>query len=101
MLSFAPRFNFGSGSNSGRNSNFGGAGGADSAGGEDSAKRSNLVGQILTHNPTASADFLSQFDVEELGEYLEHLEAGARPRGRMARWVRRGNTPGIHSDWRN
>lgn len=99
MLSFAPRFNFGSGSNFDGGSTPGTGG--NGSGGEDSGKRSNLLGQILAHNPTASAEFLSQFDVEELGEYLEHLEAGARPRGRMARWVRRGNTPGIHSDWRN
>jgi hypothetical protein len=93
MLSFVPRFNFGS-------SNFGGDQNAG-VGGEDSARRANLVGQILAMNPTASAEFLSQFDCDELGEYLEHLESAARPRGRMARWVRRGNTPGIHSDWRN
>lgn len=88
MLSFAPRFNFGF-SNSGDS-----APEATNASG-DSSKRADLVGQILALNPTASAAFLSQFDCEQLAEYLEHLVSASRPRGRMARRVRPANTPGI------
>jgi hypothetical protein len=97
MLSFAPRFNFGFSSDSRDPQN------REGGAGEDSAKRSDLMGQILAFNPTASTDFLSQFDCTELGEYLEHLTSAARPRGRLARRVRPANTPGITASdsWRN
>ena len=74
MLSFAPRFNFGFSSNPSDDTP------ANATGGEDSAKRSDLVGQILALNPTASTVFLAQFQSEQLAEYLagfEGAEAGA------------------------
>jgi hypothetical protein len=89
MLSFAPRFNFSSSSNPGDNHP------VDVQASGDSAKRTDLMGQILAFNPSASTMFLSQFECEQLAEYLEHLVSASRPRGRMARRVRPANTPGI------
>lgn len=61
----------------------------------ESAERSRLMSRILELNPTASPDFLSRFPVNELGQYLQHLLVAQQPRGRMARWVRPDNVPGI------
>ena len=47
-----------------------------------------LVRQIIEINPTATTAYLQQFARGELREYLEHLLAAQRPRGRDAVWVR-------------
>jgi hypothetical protein len=61
----------------------------------ETSERSRLMSQILELNPTASSDFLSRFPVKELGAYLQHLLVANQPRGRMARWIRPDNVPGI------
>ena len=57
--------------------------------------RSQLIERIITHNPTASIQFLDAFTQAALRNYLDHLNAALIPRGRMARWIRPGDTPGI------
>src|SRR5262249_19444249 len=57
--------------------------------------RSQIVDRIMTMNPSATAEFLEDFDVEALSEYLDHLTAATLPRGPGARWVRPDNTRGI------
>lgn len=57
--------------------------------------RSQLIERIITHNPTASVEFLEGFSQTRLRNYLDHLISAQIPRGRMARWVRPGDTPGI------
>lgn len=54
-----------------------------------------LVEQIATYNPTASAEFLAHFSPANLTTYLQHLIACQEPRGRTARWVRPSETPAI------
>ncbi len=55
----------------------------------------DLIGRIRAFNPSASREFLSGFDRDELALYLQHLIATAVPRGRGARWVRPHETPAI------
>lgn len=55
----------------------------------------DLIGRIRAFNPSASREFLSGFDRDELALYLQHLIATAVPRGRGARWVRPQETPAI------
>lgn len=57
--------------------------------------RSQIIERILAHNPTASVEFLEDFSEQALRTYLDHLLSAQIPRGRMARWVRPGDTPGI------
>lgn len=57
--------------------------------------RSQLIERIITHNPTASVAFLEDFSEAALRNYLDHLLSSQIPRGRLARWVRPGDTPGI------
>lgn len=54
-----------------------------------------VVDRILALNPTADTAFLGQFAAKALETYLAHLEAAQVPRGRMARWVRPGDSPAI------
>lgn len=58
-------------------------------------ERSRLVARILEMNPTASSEFLQSFNLHDLGAYLNHLVSAHQPRGRLARWIRPDNTPGI------
>lgn len=58
-------------------------------------ERSRLVARILEMNPTASSEFLQTFNLHDLDAYLNHLQSAHQPRGRMARWIRPDNTPGI------
>jgi hypothetical protein len=37
--------------------------------------KGQLIDVIRTHNPTADARFLSQFEERDLQQYLEHLRA--------------------------
>lgn len=57
--------------------------------------RSQVIERLLTLNPTASVEFLEGFSERALRTYLDHLAAAQVPRGRMARWVRPGDTPAI------
>jgi hypothetical protein len=63
--------------------------------GADSPEQARLMNQILELNPSASMDFLAQFSPSALGEYLEHLNSAAMPRGRTARRGRPENTPAV------
>ncbi len=65
--------------------------------GESHARLSvpQLVDRIMELNPSASGQFLVNFRREALRDYLDHLVCTSSPRGREARWLRRGDTPGI------
>lgn len=54
-----------------------------------------LIGQIQSFNPTASAEYLARFTCCALQRYLAHLTCASEPRGRAARWSRPGDTPAI------
>lgn len=51
-------------------------------------ERSVLIAAIRDLRATASPEWLAGFSAPALREYLEHLQAAARPRGRQAVWVR-------------
>jgi len=57
--------------------------------------REQVVDRIITINPTATTSFLSKFNEDSLGRYLDHLVATSGPRGRNARWLRPGDSPAI------
>ncbi len=57
--------------------------------------RERVIARIIELNPSASAEFLSQFGTEQLGLYLEHLLSSQGPRGRDAVWLRPGDTPAV------
>jgi hypothetical protein len=61
----------------------------------DGLTRGQVIERIMTMNPTAGVDFLADFSERSLRAYLDHLASAQIPRGRMARWVRPGDTPGI------
>ena len=61
----------------------------------ESAERSRLINQIFEFNPTAPPDFLADFSVTELTDYLDHLTTAAMPRGRTAIRCRPPKTPAI------
>lgn len=56
-------------------------------------RRQHLIDEIITLNPSATAEFLGRFDEPALEEYFEHLQASRQPRGRESRWVRPSRTP--------
>ncbi len=60
--------------------------------------RDQLIDRIAEFNPSASREFLGRFAHQSLGNYLEHLLCAQEPRGPLARWVRRPETPAI-SRW--
>ncbi len=60
-----------------------------------SLTREQLIDRIQALNPTASAEYLAGFDEAALNLYLDHLSASCEPRGRLARWLRRGETRAI------
>lgn len=64
-------------------------------GADGSHGRSNLVDQIIALNPSATAEFLDQFDDGALGEYLDHLAAIQLPRGRDAHRTRPHGRPWV------
>jgi hypothetical protein len=47
-----------------------------------------LIDDIRQHNPTATEQFLVQFDETALKQYLEHLEAAKAKRTRKLNWMR-------------
>ncbi|MDX2114947.1 MAG: hypothetical protein SFZ24_04900 [Planctomycetota bacterium] len=57
--------------------------------------REQLVLEIQGYNPSATLEYLGRFTTRALHRYLEHLQAASEPRGRMARWLRPGDTPAI------
>ncbi len=57
--------------------------------------REQVVDEILTVNPSASADFLAQFDDGLLTKYLEHLRFTEQPRCGKSSWDRPGDAPAI------
>lgn len=61
----------------------------------DTLTRGQVIERIMTLNPTAGVDFLADFSERSLRAYLDHLASAQIPRGRAARWVRPGDTPGI------
>lgn len=56
--------------------------------------KDQLIDQILSLNPSAEPDWLSQFRIDALESYLRHLHFMQEPR-RRSRWVRPGDTPAI------
>jgi hypothetical protein len=48
-----------------------------------------LIDDIRRYNTTVPKQFLSQFDVSALKQYLEHLEGAKQKHTRIASWVRR------------
>lgn len=63
--------------------------------GQFALSREQLIDRIQSLNPTASAEYLGRFGEQSLSLYLDHLLALCEPRGRMARWLRRGETRAI------
>jgi hypothetical protein len=61
--------------------------------GSMSLQRRNVMDQIIALNPSASAEFLEQFDDAALSQYLDHLNIAQQPRGKDARWVRPHGKP--------
>lgn len=54
-----------------------------------------ILERILAINPSANLRYLSRFRADRLVDYLDHLICSRQPRGREARWLRRGDTPAI------
>ncbi len=60
-----------------------------------SFSREQVVGQILSINRSATAEYLGQFEQHSLDTYLRHLISSQQPRGRESRWDRPGDAPAI------
>lgn len=65
------------------------------AGDETRLSHPQILERILAINPAADVGYLSGFRPGMLVDYLDHLIATSQPRGREARWQRRGDTPAI------
>ncbi|MGA3068039.1 MAG: hypothetical protein ABSF29_14435 [Tepidisphaeraceae bacterium] len=48
-----------------------------------------LIEQIQSLNPTATEQFLSQFDDSDLQQYLQHLQDASKHETRIASWSRK------------
>lgn len=59
------------------------------------SERTRLIAGIIELNPTAAPAWLERFKDAALRNYLRHLDAAAKPRGRGAVWVREGETPAL------
>ncbi len=57
--------------------------------------RDQIIEKILLANPTATADYLEQFENYSLQLYLERLTKLAEPRSGHTFWVRQDETPAI------
>ena len=57
--------------------------------------RAQLMDRIMTHNASATPEFLASFDVESLWSYLDHLMDVQRPRGAASARVRPTRRSGI------
>ncbi|MFO0857620.1 MAG: hypothetical protein U0640_09730 [Phycisphaerales bacterium] len=53
----------------------------------ESVARQELIAQILSISPSASADFLGRFTSRQLQAYLDHLSLTQMPRGGTP-WIR-------------
>lgn len=60
-----------------------------------SLSREQIVDEIISVNPTATSEFLAQFDDGLLSKYLDHLRFTAQPRCGKASWDRPGDAPAI------
>lgn len=58
-----------------------------------SLQRRQMVEQIMALNPSATPDFLDQFEDQALTDYLQHLAVAHQPRGKDARWIRPHGKP--------
>ncbi len=65
----------------------------DASGDAATPARRALMQEIMDLNPSASAEFLEQFEDSALRTYLDHLNAARQPRGRDARWIRPHGKP--------
>ena len=61
----------------------------------DRLSREQVIDEIITRNPSATAIFLDAFSDKGLRRYLTRLRSTRRPRGRGARWVRPNDAPAI------
>lgn len=61
----------------------------------DVLSKGQLIEQILLINPGATLEFLADFSVSELSQYLNHLLWLQQPRSGQARWARAGDTPAV------
>lgn len=59
--------------------------------------KDHLIQSIREFNRSARRDWLSQFDIESLQRYLDHLLHGSEPRGGASRWTRPGDAPAMMS----
>ncbi len=57
--------------------------------------REQTIDQIIASNPSATTDFLAQFDNELLTKYLDHLRFTEQPRCGHTSWDRPGDAPAI------
>ena len=58
--------------------------------------REQTVDEIISVNPSATAQFLEQFDDQLLSKYLDHLRYTQQPRsGTQVGWDRPGDAPAI------
>lgn len=57
--------------------------------------REQVVDEIISVNPSATANFLAQFDDQLLSKYLDHLRFTAQPRNGKSSWDRPGDAPAI------
>lgn len=65
----------------------------NSATSETMLTREQLIDRIISHNTSATVEFLSQFEDSALSKYLDHLSLTSRPRGRESRWTRPDRAP--------
>ncbi len=61
----------------------------------DRLSRQQVIDEIITCNPSATAEFLDAFSGERLRVYLTRLRGIRRARGRDARWIRPNDAPAI------
>ncbi|MFK7758815.1 MAG: hypothetical protein AB8C13_02580 [Phycisphaerales bacterium] len=57
--------------------------------------REQTVDEIISVNPSATAEFLAQFDDGLLTKYLDHLRFTQQPRCGQTSWDRPGDAPAI------
>lgn len=57
--------------------------------------RDQVLDEIISINPSATADFLAQFEDGLLRKYLEHLHYTQGPRGSGDAWERPNDAPSI------
>jgi len=63
----------------------------------DRLTREQVIDEIITHNPSASVNFLDDFHDGRLRLYLSRLRGSRQGRGRGTVWVRTTDSPAIVS----